>query len=187
MARDGDVLENPVATDSILLPPAVRAEFLVVGGEPGTTYNLVSDLDTDLTTDDQPWANNLKSYLLATVEVQNTDLETYTYKEGTAEELTVSVCDGTVDETTNTCTGGTTDGNTNLDYFIKNQAPYKIDDILPEPDVVASLPPCNSLVNTLTKQQKKKLLPLLLPLVNGDKKKLKSLLPLNCITQPDAY
>ncbi|NEO95353.1 MAG: multicopper oxidase domain-containing protein, partial [Moorea sp. SIO3G5] len=183
LARDGDVVEHPVATDSILLPPAVRAEFLVVGGEPGTTYNLVSDLDTDLTTQQQQWANGLQSYLLATVEVEDTDLETYTYKQGTAEELTVSVCDGTVDEPTNTCTGGTTDGNTDLDYFIKNQAPYKIDDILPEPDVVASLPPCNSLPQNLTTQQRKKLL----ALVNGDRKKLKSLLSLNCITQPDAY
>lgn len=185
LARDGDVVASPVATDSILLPPAVRAEFLVVGGEPGTTYNLVSDLDTDLTTNDQGFANGLKSYLLATVEVEDTeDLETYTYtQEGTGEQLTVSVCDGTVNETTNTCTGGTTDGNTDLDYFIKNQAPYKIDDILPEPDVVASLPPCNFLPQNLTRQQRKKLL----PLVNGDRKKLELLLPLNCITQPGAY
>ncbi|NEP36219.1 multicopper oxidase domain-containing protein [Moorena sp. SIO3B2] len=150
LARDGDVVANPVATNSVLLPPAARVELLVVGGPKGSTYNLVSDLDTDLTTKQQQWVNlgNQKSYLLATVEVEGDDVQSYTYK---PDGSTVSVCeDGSTGET---CSDNE---NTNLDYFIKNQEPLKIDKILPDPDVVAKLPSCNEL-DQLTVDQKDKL------------------------------
>ena len=188
LARDGDVVANPVATDSILLPPAARAEFLVVGGEANDTYYLVSDLDTDLTTNEQPFANAGQSYLLATVKVEDEEeIETYTYKE---DESTISVCDVDVEESTHTCTGGKTEGNTDLDFFIKNQKPYKIDDVLPDLDEVANLPYCsdikddvNNLLNSLEPERKKKLL----KIVRGNPDLLKSLLSIYCVTPANKY
>ncbi|EGJ31341.1 MULTISPECIES: multicopper oxidase domain-containing protein [Moorena] len=68
LARDGDVVEKPFQTNSVLLPPAARVELLVVGGEVSSEYYLVSDFSTNLT-EGQKWAGG-KSQLLATVEVE---------------------------------------------------------------------------------------------------------------------
>ncbi|NET14377.1 MAG: hypothetical protein F6K08_16885, partial [Okeania sp. SIO1H6] len=75
LARDGDVVEKPVATDSVLLPPASRVELLVVGGKKSDyngEYYLVSDLETHLTKTDKPFFNNFFkiTQLLATVKVE---------------------------------------------------------------------------------------------------------------------
>jgi FtsP/CotA-like multicopper oxidase with cupredoxin domain len=141
LARDSNVVDHPVATDSVLLPPAARVELLVVGGKVGTTYNLVSDLTTNLTEKQQKWMYNPpdskknKSYVLATINVDNDDtIETYTYTDADGQESTVSVCDSNT--TGQYCSDGTT---INLDYFIKNEKPYKIDDILYEPELLAKL------------------------------------------------
>ncbi|NES89916.1 MAG: hypothetical protein F6K13_12195, partial [Okeania sp. SIO2B9] len=116
LARDGDIVAHPVATNSVLLPPAARVELLVVGGKANDTYYLVSDLDTDLTTQQQQEANRPKSYLLATVTVEG-DVKKYTYTpEGGFPSCTVSV-EGIAE--TN-CTAGQ---HINLDYFIKNTEP----------------------------------------------------------------
>jgi len=164
LARDSDVVANPVATNSVLLPPASRVELLVVGGEPGSTYNLVSDLATNLTTKQQQWLNsNLNtSYVLGTVEVQGTDEKTYTYKPfkngplykalkerwpALADYLLnlpgipVSACapSDTIGEAFCNSYPFGEDWSINLDYFIRNQQPYKIDEILPEPRVIAKL------------------------------------------------
>jgi FtsP/CotA-like multicopper oxidase with cupredoxin domain len=42
LARDGNVVSQPIEQDQILLPPANRVEVLVIGGSLGTSYNLVS-------------------------------------------------------------------------------------------------------------------------------------------------
>ncbi|MEM7063919.1 MAG: multicopper oxidase domain-containing protein [Cyanobacteria bacterium P01_B01_bin.77] len=42
LARDSNVVAQPVQTESVLIPPASRVELLVVGGETGKNYNLVS-------------------------------------------------------------------------------------------------------------------------------------------------
>ncbi|NEP28580.1 MAG: multicopper oxidase domain-containing protein [Moorea sp. SIO3I6] len=181
LARDGDVVEHPVATNSVLLPPAARVELLVVGGVEGT-YNLVSDLFSNLTKDDQAFANGGKSYLLATVEVQG-DSQSYTYKPKFRPDVSCNLAlDGGQDA------GCTEDGqNINLDYFITHQKPYKIDKILPRPGIVARLPYCNKrsipIVAQLKKDQKEKLL----KIVSWNKNLLQLLLNRNCITQSSKY
>lgn len=80
LSRDADFVEQVVPTNSVLLPPASRVDVLVVGGntaQGNSTYNLVSDLTTNLTTEDQKWvapAGQKKSYLLATVNVEGDDV-----------------------------------------------------------------------------------------------------------------
>ncbi|MDJ0674474.1 MAG: multicopper oxidase domain-containing protein [Calothrix sp. MO_167.B42] len=82
LTRDADFVEKVVPTNSVLLPPASRVEVLVVGGKTPTehsTYNLVSDLTTNLTTEDQKWVPGRNSYLLATVELDPVDLSNDNY------------------------------------------------------------------------------------------------------------
>ncbi|NEP36313.1 multicopper oxidase domain-containing protein [Moorena sp. SIO3B2] len=134
LARDGDVVKEPVATNSVLLPPAARVELLVVGGETDTTYNLVSDLDTHLTTKQQQWVNNgnKKSYKLATVGVTTDATVCYTDDESNPLSLRNEAGDyicGSDDDQT-------------LDDYIKTQAPYKVDRILPDPDILAGFGEC---------------------------------------------
>ncbi|NET79092.1 multicopper oxidase family protein [Okeania sp. SIO1F9] len=93
LARDGDVVEKPVATDSVLLPPASRVELLVVGGKKSDyngEYYLVSDLETHLTKTDKPFFNNFFkiTQLLATVKVgDDEDSVCYKDKDGNNLEL----------------------------------------------------------------------------------------------------
>lgn len=82
LGRDGGSVKKPVATDSVLVPPASRVDLLVVGGNPSETYNLVSDFTTDLTKKQQQWVNNGKSYQLATASVAKVSDYTCYYKEG---------------------------------------------------------------------------------------------------------
>ncbi len=85
LARDADFVEQVVPTNSVLLPPSSRVEVLVVGGntaQGNSTYNLVSDLTTNLT-EDQKWLPSFQgsSYLLATVNVEG-DNVCYEGKDG---------------------------------------------------------------------------------------------------------
>ena len=155
LARDGDVVEHPVATNSILLPPGARAEFLVVGGQASDKYYLVSDLSSHMTEKDQDLGNNKNiSYILATVEtVADEAVSEYDYTntiDPTSSVTTNSVtckvsADGGVDED---CTeeGNTEEGNTviDLDHFIRNSAPFKVDKILPTPSDLAEFESCDS-------------------------------------------
>jgi len=136
LARDGDVVEQPVATDSVLLPPGARVELLVVGDEPGSKYYLVSDLSTELMDNEKPWVSQGNSHILASVEVTNSEMpKTYIYNPYFWYRKEVSVCQEDTDANTRRCENG----NINLDYFIRNQKPYKIDDILPNPGIVYKL------------------------------------------------
>ena len=79
-----------------------------------------------------------KSYKLATVKVRDeTTIKEYTYNEDPQSKG--SVCEDVNPNDNSRWIRGQTDGNINLDYFIKNQAPYKIDDILPKPEILANL------------------------------------------------
>ncbi|MEO1373344.1 MAG: multicopper oxidase domain-containing protein [Cyanobacteria bacterium J06635_10] len=120
LARDSNVVEQPVATDSVLLPPASRVELLVVGGKSGDIYNLVSDFKTPLTSEQQKWVKNSNSYQLATVNV-------------TGDELCYTSPDGS------SCNGGTT-----LDSYITSVTPSVIDDILPDPTTLAGYQTCST-------------------------------------------
>ncbi|NET44482.1 multicopper oxidase family protein [Okeania sp. SIO2B3] len=134
LARDGDVVKEPVATNSVLLPPAARVELLVVGGETDSEYHLVSDLDTHLTTKQQQWVNdaNKKSYKLATVGVTTDAPVCYTDDEGNPLSLQ--------DESGTYICGE--EGDQTLDDYIKTQTPYKVDRILPDPDILADFEEC---------------------------------------------
>jgi FtsP/CotA-like multicopper oxidase with cupredoxin domain len=127
LARDSDVVKNPVATDSVLLPPASRVELLVVGGTPGQTYTLVSDLSSSLTSDQQNWVGQAKSYYLATVSVEGSDYVCYKSPDG--QELTP-------DQQNCNPTGQT------LDNYITSQKPAIIDDLLPDPSTLANYTQC---------------------------------------------
>ncbi|AFZ11683.1 multicopper oxidase type 2 [Crinalium epipsammum PCC 9333] len=129
LARDSDVVNKPIKTQSVLLPPASRVELLVVGGEPGEEYTLVSALSSNLTKDQQQWVNqfNKKSYYLATVSVEQGNYVCYQSPDGS--ELTP---DGSA------CKSG---GETLNDY-ITSQTPAKIDKLLPKPSDLASYQEC---------------------------------------------
>lgn len=127
LARDSDVVNKPIKTQSVLLPPASRVELLVVGGKPGEKYTLVSDLSSNLTTKQQQWVNKQKSYYLATVSVEQGNYVCYQSPDGS--ELTP---DGSA------CKSG---GETLNDY-ITSQTPAKIDKLLPDPSTLASYTPC---------------------------------------------
>ncbi len=128
LARDSDVVNNPVATDSVLLPPASRVELLVVGGKPGEEYTLVSDLSSDLTKKQQQWVNpnNPKSYYLATVSVEGDDV-CYKSPDGSILTPDGSRCN---------------DKGKTLDHYITSQTPAKIDKLLPKPSALASYKEC---------------------------------------------
>lgn len=121
LARDSDVVNNPVATDSVLLPPASRVELLVVGGEPGEEYTLVSDLTSNLTEKQQQWVNkpNQKSYYLATVNVEQGNYVCYESPDGKKLTPNGSACPA---------------GEQTLDDYITSQEPAKIDKLLPKPE-----------------------------------------------------
>ena len=128
LARDGDMVQKPVQTNSVLLPPAARVELLVVGGKAKTSqqseYYLVSDLTTSLTTADQQFANAGKSYLLATVEVEDDKSKVcYKYKKPSGEELKLESVE---------CS----QGSTNLYDYITSQTPVRQDKILPPSDAI---------------------------------------------------
>ncbi|RQH46925.1 hypothetical protein D5R40_09335 [Okeania hirsuta] len=149
LARDGDVVEKPVATDSVLLPPAARVELLVVGG-PSTTvtgtgidqniYYLVSDLETHLTAKDKPFFNNFFkiTQLLATVEVGN---DTVCYEAGGNKLELGDLCQGDDDDDK--------DGDDNdktLYSYLENHSEYQ-DKILPPSELIMpneedNLEPC---------------------------------------------
>ncbi|NEO70516.1 multicopper oxidase domain-containing protein [Moorena sp. SIO3H5] len=133
LARDADFVKQPVATNSVLLPPGSRVEVLVVGGEPDSTYSLVSDFQTDLVTDDDyewtgaPGAN--RNYVLATVNV-GSEADKVCYE--TADEAPLSL--GTI------CP----DGATSLDDHILSQEAFESDKLLPTPETLANLSECGS-------------------------------------------
>ncbi|NEO38741.1 MAG: multicopper oxidase domain-containing protein [Moorea sp. SIOASIH] len=130
LARDADFVKQPVATNSVLLPPATRVEVLVVGGDPDSTYHLVSDLKTDLAGDEKDhWASgapgNDRSYVLATVNVEDTD--TVCYQTAAGGDLRLGAI----------CPGIQT-----LNNYILNQEAVESDKLLPTPDTLASLSEC---------------------------------------------
>ncbi len=129
LGRDGGSVKNPVATDSVLLPPASRVDLLVVGGKSGETYNFVSDFNTQLTTKQQHWVTNSKSYQLATVSVGG---EEVCYKSPDGTQLTP---DGS------SCIAVNKSFQTLDDYFTF-QMPTNVDSLLPDPVELASYPPC---------------------------------------------
>ncbi|NEP28548.1 multicopper oxidase domain-containing protein [Moorena sp. SIO3I6] len=179
MARDADFVKQPVATNSVLLPPGSRVEVLVVGGDPDSTYHLVSDFKTDLVTDDDyewtgaPGAN--RNYVLATVNV-GSDADKVCYHTAAGDALSL----GTICQ----------DGATSLDEHILSQQAFESDKLLPTPETLADLGPCNSfhsaIADVIQKQRGKKY-QRLLKLVNGDEKKLKFLEESLCITPGEAY
>ncbi|NEP59399.1 MAG: multicopper oxidase domain-containing protein [Symploca sp. SIO2G7] len=135
LARDGDVVETPIPTNSVLLPPAARVELLVVGGvnqtNPQDEYYLVSDLSTGLS-DDQDWANGSSSYLLATVEVEDNANKVCYSQEGDNLSVTLS--------TYIECSGD----KSLYDYL--SEAPTYQDKILPPSEAIMSgdLEPCQN-------------------------------------------
>ena len=131
LARDGNVVDEPVATDSVIVPPASRVELLVVGGKSGDTYNLVSDFTTSLTTQQQNWVTNSTSsprkeasYQLATVSVNGAPV---CYKGDDLPLKLEPICQ-TEDE--------------ELYDYITSQKPAIIDDILPDPSTLAGYTTC---------------------------------------------
>ena len=93
-------MRKVVSTDSVLLPPASRVDVLVVGGNTAdgtSTYNLVSDLTTNLT-EGQRWVGapgTQNSYVLATVDVSG-DQVCYETKRGRKLSLKTDgiICNG---------------------------------------------------------------------------------------------
>lgn len=114
LARDGNVVNEPINTDSILLPPASRVELLVVGGESGQNYDLVSQSSSEATTYEG---------ILATVKV--------------GEQIVTYLCpDGSP---LKSCTP---DQSGKIVDYITSQTPAKVDDILPEPSELANYEEC---------------------------------------------
>ncbi|NET44480.1 multicopper oxidase domain-containing protein [Okeania sp. SIO2B3] len=135
LARDGNFVEKVVPTNSVLLPPASRVEVLVVGGKTAqgnNTYNLVSDLTTGLT-QGQKWVSSPQSsYLLATVNVENSD--PVCYESPGNNKLNLNDWNGT-----SLCSGGSE----GLYDYIEAQVPTTptggdgdpdVDKILPDPE-----------------------------------------------------
>ncbi|RQH55373.1 hypothetical protein D5R40_02805 [Okeania hirsuta] len=138
LARDADFVEQVVPTDSVLLPPASRVEVLVVGGNTvsgNKTYNLVSDLTTGLT-EGEKWVGEeggqLKSYLLATVEVDGEEPVCYEDKNQRKLGLTIGSISCTQDQE-------------ELYAYIEKQTPTTqtgrdgdpdVDKILPDPEIL---------------------------------------------------
>nr|WP_071104896.1 multicopper oxidase domain-containing protein [Moorena producens] len=181
LARDADFVKQPVATNSVLLPPATRVEVLVVGGDPGSTYHLVSDFKTDLVTDnDYEWtgAPGTRNYVLATVNV-----------EAQSEKVCYDTAAGYALSLGTRCTGTQT-----LNNYILSQEAVESDKLLPTPDTLASLSECgpgSARIADLLAQDGGKKRQQLKKLAQKYHMSFKSLLDLLdsslCITPGDAY
>ena len=129
LARDGNLGKEPIETHSVLLPPGSRVELLVVGNtaDDKHTYNFVSDLSSPLTTKQQDLFNDptkKKYYDLATVEVGNSKSVTYLCPDGSPLKSCIP------------------NGSENIVDYITSQKAAQIDDILPDPDLLAKYDYC---------------------------------------------
>ncbi len=78
LARDGSTVTKPVPAESILVPPASRVEVLVIGGNSGDNYELVSSIKNDPV----PYGDNMADklyYNLASVGVTGDSVD-YDYE-----------------------------------------------------------------------------------------------------------
>lgn len=138
LARDGNVVNKPIKTKSILVPPASRVELLIVGGSPmrKEEYWLTSKPDAK-------YAPNAYDGNVALVTVGGQKV-TYRCPDGSPlKSCTPDLIESTSDQSKSTPKkSGSNSDQSEIVKYITSQKAAIIDDILPDPEELADYKEC---------------------------------------------